>query len=121
MIRVFWLPTHTVCTTPILWAKKDPRLHSDGGPWKFYRASPEDASLPRVLLIGDSIMNGYRGHVYRLLKGKANVDVWLTPLHLKSEHLHVDLQKVLDQGPYEVIHFNIGLHGWPPGRIPEGQ
>jgi alpha-L-fucosidase 2 len=102
-------------------AKKDPRLHSDGGPWKFYRASSENASLPRVLLIGDSIMNGYRGSVYGLLKGKANVDVWLTPRHLKSEHLHADLQKVLDQGPYEVIHFNIGLHGWPPGRIPEGQ
>ncbi|NQT41314.1 MAG: SGNH/GDSL hydrolase family protein, partial [Planctomycetes bacterium] len=23
--------------------------------------------------------------------------------------------------PYDVIHFNIGLHGWPPGRIPDGQ
>ena len=83
---------------------KDLSLHSDGGPWRFYRASVEDVSLPRVLLIGDSIMNGYRGHVYDLLKGKANVDVWLTPLHLKSEHLRArDLQKVLEQGPYEVI------------------
>jgi len=102
-------------------AQKDPGLHSDGGPWRFYRASDEDISLPRVLLIGDSIMNGYRGHVYGLLKGKVKVDVWLTPLHLKSDYLHADLQKVLEQGPYEVIHFNIGLHGWPPGRIPEGQ
>ena len=102
-------------------AKEDLSLHSDGGPWQFYRASGEDVSLPRVLLIGDSIMNGYRGHVYGLLKGQANVDVWLTPLHLKSEHLHADLQKVLEQGPYDVIHFNIGLHGWPLGRIPEGQ
>lgn len=99
----------------------DPELHSDGGPWRFYRASSEDVALPRVLLIGDSIMNGYRGYVHGLLKGTANVDVWLTPLHLKSEPLHADLQKVLEQGPYAVIHFNIGLHGWPPGRIPEGQ
>lgn len=102
-------------------SSKDLSLHSDGGPWQFYRASSEDVTLPRVLLIGDSIMNGYRGQVYGLLKGKANVDVWLTPLHLKSEHLHADLHSVLEQGPYEVIHFNIGLHGWPKGRILVGE
>ncbi len=100
---------------------KDPGLHSDGGPWRFYPAQQDDSKLPRVLLIGDSIMNGYRGSVYSLLKGKANVDVWLMPLHLNSPDLHHDLQKVLQQGPYDVIHFNIGLHGWTPGRIPEGQ
>ena len=55
------------------------------------------------------------------LEGKARVDCWLTPLHLASEDLHHDLRKVLVQGPYDVVHFNIGLHGWTPGRIPEGQ
>jgi|GEM_PF-570029 len=90
-------------------------------PWRYYPAVAADKSLARVLLIGDSIMNGYRGPVARLLKGKANVDVWLTPLWLNRDELHHDLQRVLEQGPYDVIHFNIGLHGWQPGRIPDGQ
>lgn len=109
-------------STPGLAAEidKDLGLHSDGRPWQFYPGTG-DESLPRVLLIGDSIMNGYRGSVIAGLEGKARVDCWLTPLHLASEDLHHDLRKVLVQGPYDVVHFNIGLHGWTPGRIPEGQ
>jgi len=99
---------------------KDIGLHSDGGAWQFYRQETS-GDLPRVLLMGDSIMNGYRGRVIAALKDKAVVDCWLTPLHLKSKELHHDLRKVLQQGPYDVVHFNIGLHGWPPGLIPEGQ
>ncbi|MBN2375387.1 MAG: hypothetical protein JXD22_03230 [Sedimentisphaerales bacterium] len=92
-------------------------LQSDGGPWRFYPAKNADENIPKVLLIGDSIMNGYRGRVADMLKGKATVEVWLTALHLKSKHLHADLKKVLNRGPYVAIHFNIGLHGWPKGRI----
>ena len=91
------------------------------GAWKFYPAENPDRTLPRVLLIGDSIVNGYRAVVIRELKGKANVDVWLTPAAENDRGLHDDLRKVLAQGPYAVVHFNIGLHGWPKGRIPEGQ
>jgi len=91
-------------------------LHSDGGPWRFSPAE-NPGHTPKVFLIGDSIMNGYRGHVAAGLQGKATVEVWLTPLHLKSAYLHADLKKVLARGPYDVIHFNIGLHGWPKGRI----
>ena len=43
----------------------------------------------------------------------------MTPLNLKSPTLLEDLKAVLAQGPYIVVHFNIGLHGWTPGRIPE--
>src|ERR1700744_5796654 len=38
----------------------------------------EDSSLPRVLLIGDSISQGYTLKVRQLLKGKANVQRPLT-------------------------------------------
>jgi hypothetical protein len=96
-------------------------LHSDGGGWKFSPANEVDVALPNVLLIGDSIMNGYRSHVITGLKGKANVDVWSTPVHLNSKGLHEDLSKVASFRHYDVIHFNIGLHGWQPGRIPEGK
>ena len=91
------------------------------GAWRFYPATKRDPALPRVLLIGDSICNGYRGVVDSALKGKASVDVWLTHAAENSPGLHEDLEKVLKQGPYAVVHFNIGLHGWPKGCIPEGQ
>ncbi len=92
-----------------------------GGQWKFYPAANRDPALPRVLLIGDSICGGYRGAVIRDLKGKASVDVWLTPVCESDPGLPGDLEKVLKQGPYAVVHFNIGLHGWPKGRIADGQ
>jgi hypothetical protein len=92
-------------------------LHSEGGPWKFYPAKEKNDSLPHVLLIGDSVMNGYHQSVIDSLKGSANVDYWLTPKHLKSEHLFVDLKNVVSAKQYAVIQFNIGLHGWPKGRI----
>ena len=91
------------------------------GAWKFYPAPNRDPALPRVLLIGDSICNGYRGIVAAALKGKAAVDVWLTPAAENDPGLHGDLEKVLKQGPYDVVHFNIGLHGWPKGRIKDGE
>ena len=86
-------------------------LETNSDAWQFYRATPQDPALPRVLLIGDSIVNGYRGPVCQELAGIASVDAWLTPLNLKSAKLHDDLKRVLAQGPYDVIHFNIGLHG----------
>ncbi len=97
----------------------DPRLHADGKGWRIERAKIVDPALPRVLLIGDSILGGYRGEVTKALAGKANVDAWINP-YCQSEHLNKLLAEVLAQAPYDVIHFNMGLHGWPVGRIKEG-
>ena len=96
-------------------------LHSDGGGWGFRAAAKPDPSLPRVLLVGDSVMNSYGADVRRLLAGRANVDAWATGMHLAHEYLLPDLAKVLQQGPYAVVHFNLGLHDWPEGRIPREQ
>lgn len=93
---------------------------SQDGVWRFYPAEP-DLRLRRVLLIGDSIMNGYRHGVASSLKGRATVDAWLTPVTIKTPGVHEDLRTVLRQGPYDVVHFNIGLHEWEKGFIPEGQ
>jgi alpha-L-fucosidase 2 len=100
-------------------ADKELGLHSEGGPWKFYSSSQQNESLPRVLLIGDSVMNGFHSSLIQSLEGIAIVDYWLTPKHLKSEHLLTDLQKVVSSHDYKIIQFNIGLHGWPTGRILE--
>jgi hypothetical protein len=84
-------------------------------------ATIHDPSLPRVLLIGDSILNGYRATVVSELGGKANVDAWINPLHQNSTGLREQLRAILSAGNYDVVHFNMGLHGWESGCIPEGQ
>ena len=40
---------------------------------------------------------------------------------MKSEHLFADLQHVVSSNKYDVIQFNIGLHGWPKGRIKDDE
>ena len=97
----------------------DPRLQSNGKGWGLNQAVIADRKLPRVLLIGDSILNGYQPHVIAALKGKAYVDAWVNPYN-QSDHLNKLLAEVLERGPYDVIHFNMGLHGWPKGRIKDG-
>ena len=95
-----------------------------GGPkgWGCYRITNVDPALPRVLLIGDSIANGYHAAVAKSLKGKANLDLYITPLHVAAPDYQPKLSAALKYGPYAVIHFNeSGLHAWTPGRVPEGQ
>ena len=97
----------------------DKRVQSDGKGWRIERAVIKDAKLPRVLLIGDSILNGYQGHATKLLAGKANVDLWVNPYN-QSEGVNKLLGEVLSNGPYDVVVFNMGLHGWQEGRIKPG-
>jgi hypothetical protein len=94
----------------------DSRLHADGKGWRLEKAKITDPARPRVLLIGDSILNGYLKQVVRALDGQVYVDAWVNP-YCQSEHLNKLLGEVLDQGPYDVVHFNMGLHGWQAGRI----
>lgn len=84
----------------------------------------DDPSLPRVLLIGDSIMNGYTPYVIEALRGRANVNR-LVAFGLVGQteagvaHL-VNKQFKLQEGDYAVIHYNDGLHSLPP-RITDAQ
>lgn len=99
----------------------DHGLHSEGGPWQFFPLKERNDTVPDVLLIGDSVMNGFHQSVIDSLKEVANVDYWLTPKHLKSDYLLEDLATVVSFRKYQVIQFNIGLHGWPKGRIGEDE
>ena len=67
------------------------------------------ATLPRVLLIGDSISIGYTLPVRELLKGKANVHRPLTNCGDTQRGL-ASLDKWLGEKKWDVIHFNFGLH-----------
>lgn len=99
--------------------EKDKNLHSDGSPWGLKLGDDSDPNLPRVLLIGDSILNGYRRQVSESLTEEAIVDAWVNP-HFQSEKLNLLLGEVLQGREYDVVHFNVGLHGWQEGRIKTG-
>lgn len=65
--------------------------------------------LPRVLLIGDSISIGYTIPTRELLAGKANVHRVSMNAGPTTRGLQ-QLEKWLRPGPWDVIHFNFGLH-----------
>jgi len=69
----------------------------------------DDPTLPRVLLIGDSISIGYTVPVRNVLAGKANVHRIPTNGGPTSNGVaHLDAW--LGGGRWDVIHFNWGLH-----------
>jgi hypothetical protein len=115
----FLLPAAMAVLQIVAAAETDGRLHADGKGWRLDQAKITDPKRPRVLLIGDSILNGYLKQTTAALEGKAYVDAWVNPYH-QSEHLNKLLAEVLTHGPYDVVHFNMGLHGWPEGRIKPG-
>lgn len=69
----------------------------------------DQAGLPRVLLIGDSISMGYTLPVRELLEGKANVH--RVPENGGSTTRGIAAMDAwLGAGHWDVIHFNWGLH-----------
>jgi acyl-CoA thioesterase-1 len=71
--------------------------------------SNENPELPRVLLIGDSISVGYAPTVRSVLAGVANVHRVPRGGYSTGYSLqHMD--DWLAAGPWDVIHFNWGLH-----------
>ncbi len=101
-----------------------PRFTSPGGPIekhaKAKKPAPVKASspfapvedgptLPRVLLIGDSISIGYTLPTRQALAGKANVH--RPPTNCGgTPRILPNLDKWLGSGRWDVIHFNSGIH-----------
>lgn len=74
----------------------------------------ENADKPnenRILLIGDSITNGYRSYVQSNLP-EFSVDMLATSKALDDVMLFKELEYMFLQYEYKIIHFNNGLHGW---------
>jgi hypothetical protein len=65
--------------------------------------------LSRVLLIGDSISIGYTVPTRALLKGVANVHRPPTNCGPSTKGIQ-EIDRWLGDGPWDVIHFNFGLH-----------
>jgi lysophospholipase L1-like esterase len=121
-VALFSIP-HLYAQAPAIpqQTESDPNLPPKGGNWSLKAATVTDPSLPRVLLIGDSITNGYLEPVRKALAGRANIDAWITPTTQADKSLPKTIAAILAWQKYAVIHFNLGLHGWQQGRIPEGQ
>jgi acyl-CoA thioesterase-1 len=97
-----WSPT-TAC------AQKSARQQD---PFQHPFANPvDDPSLPRVLIIGDSISIGYTPRVRKLLDGTANVHRPETNCRWSAfgdEHL----PEWVGDAKWDIIHFNFGLWDW---------
>jgi hypothetical protein len=70
-----------------------------------------DRDQPRVLLIGDSITRAYFPEVEQRLKGKAYLARLATSKSVGDPALLKEIELVLAETHFDVIHFNNGMHG----------
>jgi hypothetical protein len=81
-----------------------------------YTDRPEvpDASLPNVLLVGDSITRAYYKAAADNLAGKANCYYFATSVSVGDERLKSQLAEYFKMigVRFDVVHFNNGMHGW---------
>ncbi len=68
--------------------------------------------LPRVLLIGDSIVVGHAELLWQRVKGRFGVDFWATAMCVSDVDYRRELDYVLGRMPAETVIFNNSLHGW---------
>src|SRR6267154_6652386 len=71
-----------------------------------------ETNLPRVLLIGDSIVRDYYPEVEKRLAGKSFVGRLATSRFVADPVLLKEIESVLDGAKFDVIQFNNGMHGW---------
>jgi hypothetical protein len=71
-----------------------------------------ETSLPRVLLIGDSIARDYYPEVEKRLAAKAFVARLATSRFVADPVLLKEIELVLEGTKFDVIVFNNGMHGW---------
>lgn len=91
----FYLPIH-----------QKEKIMGRSNAWDFVE---DDPTLPRVLLIGDSVSRGYTQAVRRELSGKANVH--RAPANCGPTKAGIDKLGVwLGDGKWDLIHFNFGIH-----------
>lgn len=79
--------------------------------WSNYWWDHADREGKRVLLIGDSITNGYSAIVRKHFEGLAFVDMMATSKFIFDDGLEAEIKYFLSQYAYQAIHFNNGLHG----------
>lgn len=121
MSRTLTLAVGLCCMVGLLVAQEQPKLKvahpREGTEWIVsYAYNASDSKLPRVLLVGDSICNGYSGDVCKELAGTAYVTFFATSKCVCDTSYLRSLAFFLDESDYAVIHFNNGLHSLSSNR-----
>src|SRR6266852_7116560 len=80
-----------------------------------------ETNLPRVLLIGDSIVRDYYPEVEKRLSGKAFVARLATSRFVADPVLLKEIESVLDGAKFDVVQFNNGMHGWQHSEAEYGK
>jgi hypothetical protein len=80
-----------------------------------------ETNLPRVLLIGDSITRAYYPEVESKLSGKAYVGRLSSSAFISDPVLISEIEAILSQYKFDVIHFNNGMHGWQHSETEYGR
>ena len=99
-----------VVTAPCAWADEPVRERIEWLDIWVTNATKND--LPRVLFVGDSITRGYFGEAEKQLQGTAHCARLATSKCVADPSFADELQLLLKQYDFDVIHFNNGLHGW---------
>ena len=81
-----------------------------------YTYNALDRKHPRLLLIGDSICNGYQGTVRNKLGKIVNVTFWASSKCVTDKDYFRELDQILSAYHYDVISFNNGLHSLTTDR-----
>jgi hypothetical protein len=71
-----------------------------------------ETNLPRVLLIGDSIVRDYYPEVEKRLAGSAYVARLATSRFVADPVLLKEIEMVLESTKFDIVVFNNGMHGW---------
>jgi len=75
-----------------------------------YAYNASDSKLPRVLLVGDSICNGYSAPTRDALAGSAYLAFFATSKCVTDKSYLRALEFFVDEYEFSFIHFNNGLH-----------
>ena len=80
--------------------------------WTEMRWEEPEKSGRRILLLGDSITNGYWNIVRDLAPPDVYVDIYVTSKYVCHPGYRRELEYYLSNGfKYDAVHFNNGLHG----------
>lgn len=102
-----------VLAVPAQEASAPPALLRERIEWcDVWHTDADKDDRPRVLLVGDSITRGYFDAVERGLGDAAHCSRYTTSRSVCDPVFFQELDLILSQYPYRVIHFNNGLHGW---------
>lgn len=86
------------------------RENTEWSIWYGFHLTDKLRGRPNVLLIGDSICNGYQEEVRKILDDVANCSYWVSSYGVSSPAFWRHLDLALDDRNYAVVHVSNGAH-----------